>query len=302
MSGSRTSLYYSLQKSFKNSETKKRSCHSAKSILKDRPELATRIFDKFPCLLPENHIATLKDQFLNIFSSIKDSSIEENINGIELINEKDKKKLFQFEKKIADIAIAELLTIDGQIKPELIKILEWEAFEKQLHSTSLICAIISAFIGAVNQVIIQQLATEMQKRTFVFGAVCDYINKNLHYWVVDRLDSAGYIITGPKSQYESDKWNYEKILTWPIENPQPGVFVVLTAVATAAAILFFKKSKDQAPEIKEEKIELIENPQPSVFVSLTAAATAAILFFKKSKDQAQDIKEEKSEPSKLLNL
>lgn len=257
MSTPRFSLCNILKREFKNPTKRNIACDSAKNILQDHPELATRIFDKFPCLLHKNELAELTNQFRDIFMELDSSSISETEDGVDLALEADKKNITAWEKKIADIAIAELLDENGTIKNELIELLEWQDFQNELRSPALICSIVCAYLGAINQVIIHNLSKELANRSDIFLAVCGYVNKNCRTWVNHQIfESKEGLSTVKEEKYS--KIQYHKILHWPnetfsFEKNQPGVFVVLGAVAAAAAILFFKKSISENDNTVGEK-------------------------------------------------
>jgi hypothetical protein len=260
MSTSRTSLYTILQREFKNPDIKKRACESSKNILKNHPELTTRIFDNFPCLISQNQLNALTTELQEILLLISESGVAILNNKMELLNELDKKKIIKWEKKIASIAIAELLTEKGHIQKEILELLEWQNCTKELNSSELISSIICAYVGAVNQVIIQKLSKEFELNGNVFLGICSFVNKHCHEWVIDRLDASGFIIQTPEIKKEKYiKLKYDNIIRWPIEKPQPGVFIVLGAIATAAAFLFFKKlpgENAQERSLNDEKITI----------------------------------------------
>lgn len=241
MIGSR-SLYYHLVVAFnKNSEVKKKACQSSKQTLKKHPELINRIFDHFPCLISDKLLQKKTDQFKEIINSIDESSISDDMV---LKDEIAKTKIALFEKSIAKMAVEELLTYEEKIKPELLKLLEWEEYETLLNKPDNLYSILCAYVGAINQAITEHFGKKPEKSNEMYGAIGHYINQNTRKWILEKVDKTGSIA---KHFDTNTKWKYEKILTWPIDPPKTGVLVVLTAVAAAAAILFFKKSSNEEP-------------------------------------------------------
>ena len=237
-------LYYILMKAFKNSKVREKACHSSKNILTKHSELTNRIFDHFPCLITEKQLSNKIEQLKEIISNIEESSVSDKMI---LTDEVAKTKITLFEKAIAKMAVDELLTYEEKLKPEIIKLLDWEEFEKELNKPTTIYNILCAYVGGVNQVLIEHFGKKPEKSNEVYAAFCHHINKNSHDWILDKLDPEGDIVKCYREGNLNKKWNYEKILKWPIEPPQPGVLVVLTAVAAAAAYLFFKKSPEEKP-------------------------------------------------------
>lgn len=248
MSAPRHSLISILDNEFKKSPTQKDTAlRTAKGILEKHPELASRIFDKFPYLISTELEEELTKEFRDIFLSLNNSSIRVSDEGAELIKDIDKNRISAWEKKIASMGVTELLNDEGYIKNEIIRLFEWENFKPQLKSISLTWTIVCAYVGAVNQMIMKNLGEEglfleqkedkMQdqrkygvinslmsminhfktplKRHFIASAVYSFINKNCRAWVRNRivnrllyqLDASGYIVTSPDIQNEK----YERL-------------------------------------------------------------------------------------------
>lgn len=261
MSASRLSLINILKNEFKNPAIKEKSIAAAKKELKNNidNDNAARIFDEFPCLIPQETLLTLTEQFKSILSTINDNVDLDN--NFKLTRESDEELITQWEKEIAQMAITELLNKNG-IKNELIELLNWQQYKNQLTLSNvtyliseLSCSILCAFVGNVNQVIMKNSIKSLEKYKNAYVAMCKYVNPNYHTWVIEQLDLKGFVIIETSGK-KSNRLKYGDILRWPIENPKPSIFLVLTGIVTAAAFTFYKKYNENS-----EQAELKEIPE-----------------------------------------
>ncbi len=224
MSNSRPSIILVLKETFKNSEKAEEIRHATMQMLTKRPGSASRIFDKFPCLLPKETIQHISEKCLSILSNI---SITHDTNGIHVHNEKDQKNIELFIKEIISLGMKELLNKHGHIKMELITLLELESIKDQLSQPELIISILCGYVGAINQEIAAHVPKEILALNPVYAGFTGYLNKkvqnedrfetNVRQWVIDKL-------TKPAIQNTNNKTN-----------------MVVSAINETSAMMFFKQ-------------------------------------------------------------
>lgn len=145
------------------------------------PGLIARVFDDFPCLLPMPLIDKLSASFKFILQQTPMEAILKTDDGFVLSNEKTRASIISWENTIIRIACAELLNNKGQIKAEIMHLLQWE----KSFSREEIRSIVWAYVGSVNQVIISNYQGELPT---IFSAVLDFITKNYGQWVTAELE------------------------------------------------------------------------------------------------------------------
>ncbi|OGT47807.1 MAG: hypothetical protein A3E83_03010 [Gammaproteobacteria bacterium RIFCSPHIGHO2_12_FULL_41_20] len=148
--------------------------------------LTMRIFDEFPCLLPEEDIKELSDRFSSILNLVQLRS-QGDVNTF--TTENDVLMVEAWERKITKIGIAELLGKDGQIKPEIASLLTWPLAQPQARIYEIVCA----YVGAINQVVIANIMEEIDRVPDKPQVIFDYINKHYSQWVVDELRKANLV-------------------------------------------------------------------------------------------------------------
>lgn len=252
-----------LEEAFKNQKIAKDIRDTTIETLIERPGSASRIFDKFPCLLPDETMQYISKKCIDILSNMEVHSITYDPNGIHIHNQKDQENISLFIKEIASLAIKELLDHQGHIKMELIQLLGWENLKDQLNQSELIISILCGYVGAINQEIVVRFPEEVLALNLAYTGFSGYLNKkvpnkdyyetNIRQWIVDTLNKAGYVfnITTQKNiENKENKPNIHNLLKWPNNSPTTNSLMVVSAINEASAIMFFKQKTFDNPFLK----------------------------------------------------
>lgn len=266
MSHSRPFVMRVLEEAFKNPEKAKDIRDTTIETLIERPGSASRIFDKFPCLLPDETMEYFSKKCIDILSTMEVHSITYDPNGIQIHNAKDQENISLFIKEIASLAIKELLDHQGHINLALIQLLGWENLKNQLNQSELIISILCGYVGAINQEIVVRFPKEVLALNPAYTGFTGYLNKkvpnkdyyetNVRQWVVDTLTKEGCIFNITTQKNIENKENKEKkpdiytLLKWPNNSPTTSSLMVVSAINEASARMFFKKKTFNDPFLK----------------------------------------------------
>lgn len=255
MSNSRPFIILTLEEAFKNPQKAKELHDKTLQTLTESPGNASRIFDKFPCLLPEETIQDISKKCLNVLSDMKVDSITFDPNGIHVHNKNDQYNIAFFIKEIVSIAITELLDNQGHIKKELIELLGWQDIQDQLNQPELIISILCGYIGAINQEIVTHFSEEILNLNSAYTGFTGYLNKkvpnkdhhetHVRQWIIDKLNESGYVFDTTVQKYQNN------LLSWrsnPISNANS--LRVASAIHEASALMFFKPKPLNNPYLK----------------------------------------------------
>ena len=239
MSLNRSLITDILLEAFNDPEIKQRCLQAKKKLL--RGDTRVRIFDDFPCLLPQNDIAALTTRLLKFLSESR--SIRKTSSGIQVASLSDVLIIRQLQKDIARIGCVDLLDEKGEIKKEIMKLLEWEGHLNREQTGE----VLRAYVGSVNQVMMEHSSAMLEKNSTTLMGLCDCINKNYGKWT-DQVFNEFF---NPDMRFYSQK-NRLMILTGPAK---PRVFDEATCLLSNddLAILFdrFRKILCEIADIKQ---------------------------------------------------
>lgn len=245
MSKSRQSLRHVLMDEFKVTAVKDKAQQSAINTLSKHPEYINRIFDDFPCLLPKETLQNLTKQFKSILTTVTPHADDSEKYTLD---QKDKNTVLAFEKEIISIGISELLDKKGNIKNELIQLLNWEPYKKKLTATRYvlteeIVSIMCAYVGAVNTIIMYHSDELVKINLPAFLATSTYVNPEYRKWIEESLSLNGFIVLAPKTDDKKEK--QKDILYWPIKTSKATRYLILGSILTAVAYTCAKKFASQ---------------------------------------------------------
>lgn len=265
MSNSRPFVMLVLEEALKNPKKAKDIRETTIETLIERPGSASRIFDKFPCLLPDETITYFSKKCIDILSNMEVHSITYDPNGIHIHNEKDQENIALFIKEIASLAIKELLDNQGHIKRELIQLLGWENLKDQLHQFELIISILCGYVGAINQEIVVRFPEEILTLNPAYTGFTGYLNKkalnkdcyetNVRQWVVDTLHKEDSIFNRATQKNIENIPDMHTLLKGPNNSPTPSSLMVVSAINEASSRMFFKKKTFNDPFLKVNSIK-----------------------------------------------
>lgn len=237
MSSPRTPFLTYISEQFKDEKIKNTCLDSCKSNLENN--VCNRIFDNFPTLTTENEMNDLVNQFEAI---LKNPSM---------------KALETWQKAILKNAMFDLIEKNGKVKPEIIKVFELQNYTKKLDGRE----IISAYVGAINMLVLNQLSHQLESYSSTFLVVCDAVNKNISDWIIEAANEEKYSL----NSHAKDIWLNVKFMRAPSKK-QTGFFTVAgMALATAAYFAwnhFTSKKTDESSESSESKIDDSFNTKP----------------------------------------
>lgn len=202
-----------------------------------------RIFDGFPILLPQNKLDNLIKKFEKIFSKIKPITIPDEVDDpAQLLINHDKKKIFIWQREVIKIGCYELLGQNGQIKNEIVELLEWHPYAIN------ICDIVCAYVGAVNQFLADKLNILFKEKGSAFSAICQFVNQNYRKWVLEEL--AHFSDKPDERDAKVQQSKFIKIKRLPKEKPAVAVGLAVGFTVTLAAIGYalFSSSSTRNPQ------------------------------------------------------
>ncbi len=250
MTNSRPFIILALEEAFKDPKKAKEIRETTLKTITERPGSVSRIFDKFPSLLPIETMQDISKKCLNILSNMEVDSITFDANGIHVHNKIDQENISSFIKEIISIGMKELLDNKGHITMELIKLLELESLNNQLKQFELIVSILCGYVGAINQEIIVHLSKEIVTLNPAYTGFSGYLNKksqpsnnfetNVRRWVIDKYNETSYAQDTP-IQNKDHKTDTNNLLRRPREIPPMGSLIVLSAINEASDVMFFNK-------------------------------------------------------------
>ena len=188
-------------------------CRESKNCLQNEGD-RVRIFDHFPCLLPNDEINSLGTKFKAICDNIK--VITEIKYKYFLTNRYEKESIKQWCRNIIKIGCTELLNNDGWIKQEIVHLLDWKA----ILSQKAISDIMNAYVSAIHQAILKDYCKTDEPR--VLAAILHFINENNEQWVTDELTRSVFPLStleveeGPEKAIQGDVFSaYSGLLFSP---------------------------------------------------------------------------------------
>lgn len=151
-----------------------------------------RVFDDFPCLLPDHVIVRIIESFKQIVQRMPLHAVMKTDDGYQLDSDYSKRQIMNWEKVIIRKAREELLDENDTMKEEVLRLLQWE---KPLGKNK-IFAVICAYVAAINQEVLTQYGKEVTNRLNAghsdgqanrLSAVLDFISKHYGQWVGDVI-------------------------------------------------------------------------------------------------------------------
>lgn len=162
---------------------------------------ANRVFNDFPCLVPEVEFEKIIKEF------------DKLLNGNPCI-----RSIRSFEKKVIDLACNELLEKDGCIKKQVLKKLHWkqnqlpEKDDYQMDNYT----IVSAFVGTVHEWIVEKCHKEINKHTDTFPVIMNTVNPNYGKWILETMNDRNMPFD---EKYDHDALTARDILLYPARHP-----------------------------------------------------------------------------------
>lgn len=132
-----------------------------------------RIFDDLPHVLDESRMQTFADRYIEVVKQARFSDDDHQTPNLSTIKEMEK-----WVKELINVAIAELLDSNKNIKNEIIMLFGWDDIRKKLDKRQLI----SAYFGSVLQQFLF-LDKQIQNYPDNNGKIFNYINKNYPEWI-----------------------------------------------------------------------------------------------------------------------
>ena len=164
-----------------------------------------RIFDEFPCLLPKENIETLGLELREITNNI--IWLKQLNYRYYLANPLDEEKIRVWHTKVILMGCTELLNEYGDIKPEIVNILEWNVY----LTRQAICDILTAYVSAINQEIFKDYCNQ---EPHVLSAILHFITENYDVWTADEFKKSSFqlptfeVEDGPqKNSLKKIAWN-----------------------------------------------------------------------------------------------
>lgn len=225
MSTSRTFLIPFLENEFKDGDKKKKYQEAVKKKILSNYQ--NRLFDDFDVLASSDSLTQFKLAFKEICADVPQVDADDLST---LLLARNKKAIEQMERQIAQLACNELLNDDGELKPELLTLLN--CAQTPLRNGDIVCA----YVAALNHLIMKAVAGDA-KCDAIGPVVCNFLNSNKRYgiWVKEEMSKKGH-----QAKFDPNAIIRE-IVYLPIEKPEI-FFSIMGGVAAAISAGFMLAS------------------------------------------------------------
>lgn len=224
MSDTRSDFTRILEEKFQDAKLKKLCQDTSKNCLENKD--VSRAFDHLPDFLPEAVLVDDCRKFENMLLQIK--SVDKDY---QLVEKKNKTQITAYIKSLTELACKELLDKKGQVKKDIITLLDWEKYKEVIPAQNIVCA----FIAGVNMSIAKRLADFIDKHEVAYQAYATYVNRNCLRWAKETLRDKGFSFGGGLDEKEGTSHVLE-IIRLPTKKQAAVLGGVLAGVAAVAWI------------------------------------------------------------------